>query len=115
MWRCPQCNELIDAPLAVCWQCGTASDGTVNPYFHRAEPADPTGNEPDLDIEPFQFNRTLLALVALCLFFLAAWQSLGQSIIAFLALIILGNIFSAAVGIIVTLILPKPDDSGNYP
>jgi len=29
--------------------------------------------------------------------------------------VILINVFSAAVGVIVTLMLPKPDDSGNYP
>jgi hypothetical protein len=113
VWRCPQCNEWVDRPLAVCWQCGTARDGTVNPYFHWAElPESETGP----DRTPFQFGlRTLLVFVTLFSLFLAAWRCMGGSVVAFLGLVILTNLFSAAVGIVVTLMLPKPDDSGNYP
>ena len=117
MWRCPQCNELVDAPLVVCWRCGTAPDGEVHPAFPLKEPArPPPGGETDPDRTPMQFSlRSLFVFVTLCSFLLAAGRCLGGSIIVFIAILIFANIFSATVGVIVTPILPKQDESGNYP
>jgi hypothetical protein len=49
MWRCPKCGTQIEPGFEVCWNCGTAQDGTRAEGF-RAEPADPA--VPDLGPDP---------------------------------------------------------------
>jgi hypothetical protein len=44
-WQCPNCGELVEAGFEICWNCGTASDGTPTEDF-RPEPSDPA--VPDL-------------------------------------------------------------------
>jgi len=39
MWRCPNCGEQIGDEFDLCWNCGTAPDGTRAADFH-AEPSD---------------------------------------------------------------------------
>ena len=33
MWNCCQCQEELDDSYDVCWNCGTAKDGTPDPEF----------------------------------------------------------------------------------
>lgn len=33
MWRCLTCREDIEDQFQVCWSCGTAADGTLDPTF----------------------------------------------------------------------------------
>jgi hypothetical protein len=33
MWTCPKCNTKVEDEFEVCWQCGTAVDGTEDPDF----------------------------------------------------------------------------------
>jgi hypothetical protein len=35
MWDCRQCREAVEEKFDVCWNCGTARDGTVDPEFRR--------------------------------------------------------------------------------
>jgi uncharacterized protein YbjQ (UPF0145 family) len=37
MWKCSKCREEVEDSFEVCWNCGTANDGTVDPSFHREE------------------------------------------------------------------------------
>ncbi len=37
MWRCPDCEETIEAPLEVCWHCGTSRHGQRDPDFQSAD------------------------------------------------------------------------------
>jgi len=39
-WRCPRCSETVQANFNVCWNCGTARDGTEDPDFVRADATD---------------------------------------------------------------------------
>jgi len=32
-WRCPECHEVVDGDLDICWNCGTSSDGVRDPHF----------------------------------------------------------------------------------
>jgi len=32
-WTCSQCSETVDGRFAVCWNCGSTSDGTTDPEF----------------------------------------------------------------------------------
>lgn len=50
MWRCSQCDESVDDTFDVCWNCGAAIDGTVNPGF-RPEPDDPAVPDPGEDAD----------------------------------------------------------------
>ena len=50
MWKCPGCGESVDPEFDVCWQCGTASDGTRDPNFQTADEAGPI-EDPALDLE----------------------------------------------------------------
>ena len=45
MWHCPKCGEQLDDGFDVCWNCGTARDGTADPGFH-AESDDPAVPDP---------------------------------------------------------------------
>jgi len=36
-WTCPKCSVGVDLEMDVCWACGTASDGTEDPEFERAD------------------------------------------------------------------------------
>jgi hypothetical protein len=40
MWTCPKCKEEIEASFDSCWNCGTDTEGTVNPEFQTAEQLD---------------------------------------------------------------------------
>lgn len=44
MWTCPKCRQQVESTFEVCWNCGTAMDGTEDPSFTRAE--DETQPEP---------------------------------------------------------------------
>jgi hypothetical protein len=49
MWTCPKCGTKVDAAFDVCWQCGTAPDGTEDPTFETADDQGPIpldGDEP---------------------------------------------------------------------
>ena len=39
MWTCPKCDSKVDPSFEVCWNCGTAADGTEDPTFVRADDA----------------------------------------------------------------------------
>jgi hypothetical protein len=39
MWKCPKCREQVEDFYQVCWNCGTAPDGTEDPSFRRADDA----------------------------------------------------------------------------
>jgi hypothetical protein len=41
MWKCPKCSEGVEDSYEVCWNCGTAKDGTEDPTFQRADGAPP--------------------------------------------------------------------------
>jgi hypothetical protein len=45
-WQCVTCGEKIERNFDVCWNCGTARDGTEDPEFVKL--LDVTGAEPDL-------------------------------------------------------------------
>jgi uncharacterized protein YbjQ (UPF0145 family) len=40
MWSCPKCRELVEDEFDVCWNCGTAKDGTQDPSFRQTDDAD---------------------------------------------------------------------------
>lgn len=35
MWQCPTCKESVEDTFEICWNCGTARDGTIDPSFMR--------------------------------------------------------------------------------
>src|SRR5258708_39845010 len=37
MWQCSKCREKVEDTFEVCWNCGTARDGTEDPSFKRAD------------------------------------------------------------------------------
>jgi uncharacterized protein YbjQ (UPF0145 family) len=37
MWECTKCGERHEDSFEVCWNCGTALDGTEDPNFRRAD------------------------------------------------------------------------------
>jgi uncharacterized protein YbjQ (UPF0145 family) len=37
MWECTKCGERHEDSFDVCWNCGTASDGTEDPSFQLAD------------------------------------------------------------------------------
>lgn len=41
MWTCPKCAEEVDDEFEVCWACGTAPDGTEDPFFISADEVGP--------------------------------------------------------------------------
>lgn len=47
MWTCPQCGTKIDPSFDICWNCGTAQDGTPDPTFVSADDAGPIELAPD--------------------------------------------------------------------
>jgi hypothetical protein len=40
-WSCPKCGEHVDANFDVCWNCGTAADGSEDPAFLSADQTGP--------------------------------------------------------------------------
>ena len=40
-WTCSKCGEVIEAGFDVCWECGTAADGTEDPWFQTADATGP--------------------------------------------------------------------------
>ncbi|HUT09095.1 MAG TPA: hypothetical protein VMY42_01240 [Thermoguttaceae bacterium] len=113
MWRCPKCSETVEQPFEVCWKCGTSADGTEDLDFQP---------EPDGDairetgrVVPWQFSlRTMLVFVTLWSVLLALWRCFGRPVIEFVAIVVLGNVFSALVGLVVTWLLGKPEESDNH-
>jgi ABC-type Fe3+ transport system permease subunit len=49
MWICSRCHETVEETFDVCWNCGTAMDGTVAPNFQRE--ADGLSSPPQADAE----------------------------------------------------------------
>jgi len=47
MWTCPKCGSKVDPGFDVCWNCGTARDGTEDPTFVSADDAGPIGDALD--------------------------------------------------------------------
>jgi len=37
VWNCTKCNEELEDSFGVCWNCGTARDGTEDPTFQPEE------------------------------------------------------------------------------
>jgi hypothetical protein len=37
MWQCAKCHEQVEDSFALCWNCGTARDGTEDPDFRKAD------------------------------------------------------------------------------
>ncbi len=37
MWNCTKCREPVEESFEVCWNCGTARDGTEDPAFRKAD------------------------------------------------------------------------------
>jgi len=87
-WKCLQCRELVEDHHDVCWHCGTAQDGSIDPSFQHADEFEPPLPPP----EKLQFHlRSLLLLVtALSLVFgmfnvIAAGRLTLWSAVTFLA------------------------------
>jgi uncharacterized protein YbjQ (UPF0145 family) len=62
MWKCPKCGEQHEETFEVCWNCGTAIDGTEDPEFRAAEerPAsarETVVREPDEAVSPEGFSE----------------------------------------------------------
>lgn len=51
MWNCPKCSERHEDSFEVCWNCGTAQDGTDDPEFQRAEESPASSTEQQHDVE----------------------------------------------------------------
>ena len=49
MWDCSKCGERHEDSFDVCWNCGTAQDGTDDPDFRRAEMESGATAEPEPD------------------------------------------------------------------
>jgi hypothetical protein len=47
MWKCPDCEELIEDNFDICWNCGTHMDGTRDGSFQR-EPVTPDVQDPSV-------------------------------------------------------------------
>ena len=75
-WHCPNCRESIEPSLDVCWQCGTARDGSVDPTFALAD-----DYEPPIAEEKPQFHLgTMLKLMAAgCLVFAMCGTFMSES------------------------------------
>src|SRR4051794_15847220 len=41
MWTCPKCGARVEAPLDVCWRCGTSPEGVEDPDFVTADDTPP--------------------------------------------------------------------------
>jgi len=52
MWTCPKCGSKVDPGFDVCWQCGTAPDGTEDPGFVSADDAAPIPLDADEPAAP---------------------------------------------------------------
>jgi uncharacterized protein YbjQ (UPF0145 family) len=52
MWKCPKCGEQVEASFEVCWNCGTATDGTEDPDFNRED--DAGGSEAEAPAGPVE-------------------------------------------------------------
>jgi hypothetical protein len=53
MWTCPKCQTKVDPSFDVCWNCGTAADGSEDPDFVKADdvgPIDDGSVVPELDV-----------------------------------------------------------------
>src|SRR5438105_433781 len=37
MWQCPTCGEKLQVSFEICWNCGTAADGTEDPDFEKPD------------------------------------------------------------------------------
>jgi Double zinc ribbon len=46
-WTCPKCAAVVDPGFAVCWNCGTTSDGVEDPHFVREEDVVAIDDEPE--------------------------------------------------------------------
>jgi hypothetical protein len=46
MWQCVKCREQLEDSFDVCWNCGTARDGTEDPAFRKADDLPPPEPEP---------------------------------------------------------------------
>jgi hypothetical protein len=62
MWTCRKCAAEVDDDFEVCWQCGTAADGTVDTAF-RAE-ADGIVTAEDFEAERDARARGKMVIIA---------------------------------------------------
>ena len=46
MWNCLKCHERLEDSFDVCWNCGTAKDGTEDPSFRRGD-GEPASQSPE--------------------------------------------------------------------
>lgn len=44
MWKCLNCEELLEDTFDVCWNCGADPDGNINPEFPTDEPNKPAAS-----------------------------------------------------------------------
>lgn len=51
MWKCSNCEELIEDNFGACWNCGALVDGTEDPEFHR-DPDAPSIPDPPEESNP---------------------------------------------------------------
>jgi predicted nucleic-acid-binding Zn-ribbon protein len=52
MWPCPKCREDVENTFEVCWNCGTARDGSEDAAFRRAEDLEPEDLESARPVVP---------------------------------------------------------------
>lgn len=98
MWQCSNCGEFVEEMFDLCWNCGTARDGTIGPDFRRESDvlSSPHSDE-DVDITQSSTSgtsmnrREIAALIcktlALLMFAQAAFLSItGVVLIIFMFL-----------------------------
>jgi hypothetical protein len=57
MWKCLNCQELIEDSFDACWNCGVLVDGTDDPTFQRDPDAPSLPDPPEESIPETSENR----------------------------------------------------------
>ncbi len=124
-WQCACCRAEVEESFDLCWNCGAGKDGVAregrpeefeyldSPWSHRHEPGARNGL-PDSSVaipktvedftSAWQFNprAAILGILIMTVLSLVCW-SVGASILTFITLAIVANVFSAFVGWTVNL------------